>query len=131
MEAKNKTTKATITTHPEFDRLESLLNAYVSTEKKLNSLGVKEAIISSAAIHYKWQSLIHPGASSESLEQASEPSSSDHENLLVEKLLALVKSTLPKALPMQGLSIRIEDNKVQICISAYSSLDELQKSLEQ
>lgn len=115
----------------EVDRLESLLKAYVSTEKKLNASRSVEAFGITINSTYVWKSLIHPDEYLESGEQEQQPSSSEPEILLAEQILALVKSKLPKELPMQGLSILIEGNKVQMCISAYSSLDELQKFLEQ
>ena len=111
-------------------RIEELTILRNETELSLLKAGCLESINEMTDNSFLWIPLLSQEHPSLYYQKAIQDSSAEPYLRLAGLLEFLLKNSIPKELQMQGLTIRIQENKCHYCISGSVSLDDLYKLCE-
>ena len=111
-------------------RIEELTILRNETELSLLKAGCLESIYEMTDNSFLWIPLLSQEHPSLYYQKATQDSSAEPYLRLAGLLEFLLKNSIPKELQMQGLTIRIQENKCHYCISGSISLDDLYKLCE-
>lgn len=111
-------------------RIEELTILRNETELSLLKAGCLESINEMTDNSFLWIPLLSQEHPSLYYQKAIQDSSAEPYLRLAGLLEFLLKNSIPKELQMQGLTIRIQENKCHYCISGSISLDDLQRLCE-
>ena len=111
-------------------RIEELTILRNETELSLLKAGCLESINEMTDNSFLWIPLLSQEHPSLYYQKAIQDSSAEPYLRLAGLLEFLLKNSIPKELQMQGLTIRIQENKCLYCISGSISLDDLYKLCE-
>ena len=111
-------------------RIEELTILRNETELSLLKAGCLESINEMTDNSFLWIPLLSQEHPSLYYQKAIQDSSAEPYLRLAGLLEFLLKNSIPKELQMQGLTIRIQENKCHYCISGSISLDDLYKVCE-
>ena len=111
-------------------RIEELTILRNETELSLLKAGCLESINEMTDNSFLWIPLLSQEHPSLYYQKAIQDSSAEPYLRLAGLLEFLLKNSIPKELQMQGLTIRIQENKCHYCISGSISLDDLYKLRE-
>ena len=111
-------------------RIEELTILRNETELSLLKAGCLESINEMTDNSFLWIPLLSQEHTSLYYQKAIQDSSAEPYLRLAGLLGFLLKNSIPKELQMQGLTIRIQENKCHYCISGSISLDDLYKLCE-
>ena len=111
-------------------RIEELTILKNETELSLLKAGCLESINEMTDNSFLWIPLLSQEHPSLYYQKAIQDSSAEPYLRLAGLLEFLLKNSIPKELQMQGLTIRIQENKCHYCISGSISLDDLYKLCE-
>lgn len=111
-------------------RIEELTILRNETELSLLKAGCLESINEMTDNSFLWTPLLSLEHPSLYYQKAIQDSSAEPYLRLAGLLEFLLKNSIPKELQMQGLTIRIQENKCHYCISGSISLDDLYKLCE-
>lgn len=112
------------------ESIEGLTKIRNEIELSLLKEGCLELINEMTNNPFLWISLLCQEHSSLYYQKAIQDSSAEPYLRLAGLLEFLLKNSVPKELLMQGLTIRIQENKCHYCISGSISLDDLYKLCE-
>lgn len=112
------------------EHIEELTILRNETELSLLKAGCLESINEMTDNSFLWIPLLSQEHPSLYYQKAIQDSSAEPYLRLAGLLEFLLKNSIPKELQMQGLTIRIQENKCHYCISGSISLDDLYKLCE-